>query len=43
LAQDLFPGFVFYNGWHVLLTRNETEALQNTSTGQRDEKERLLF
>jgi len=42
LAQNLFPGFVFYNGWHVLLNRNETKALQNTSTERRDEKERLF-
>jgi hypothetical protein len=27
LAQNLFLGFVFYNGWHVLLNRNEIEVL----------------
>ena len=32
----------YFTGWHILLNRNETEVLQNTSTEQRDEKERLF-
>jgi hypothetical protein len=43
LAQNLFPGFEFRNGWHVLLNRNETELIQNILMEERDEKERPFF
>lgn len=43
LAQNLYPGFIFHNGWHVLLNRNETEVIENTSTEERNEKERQFF
>jgi hypothetical protein len=43
IAQNEGEGFEFKNGWHVLLNRSEDEVKRNTSSEERDLKEKLFF
>jgi hypothetical protein len=43
IAQNEGKGFEFKNGWHVLLNRSEDEVKRNTSSEERDLKEKLFF
>jgi hypothetical protein len=43
IAQNEGEGFRFKNGWHVLLNRSEEEVNRNTSTLDRDTKEKVFF
>lgn len=43
IAQNKKDGFKYKNGWHVLLNRSENEVKRNTSSEERDLKEKEFF
>jgi hypothetical protein len=43
IAKNKAEGYVFKNGWHVLLSRSEDEVKRNTTSEQRDLKEQQFF
>lgn len=43
IAQNLVADFRLKNGWHVLLNRTEAEVQKNTSSQERDLKEKDYF
>ena len=43
IAQNKGEGFIFKKGWHVLLNRSEDEVKRNTSSEERDLKEKAFF